>query len=84
MSSLGSPGCEGGEDATELRRIDCYSVRASSHTVNMTKTQLELFEQQQHSISSEYRRELGLHGVAKLRQTLATTNRHQQNVARHT
>jgi hypothetical protein len=47
----------------------------------MTKTQLELFEQQQPSISSEYRRELGLHGVAKLRQTLATTNRHQQSVA---
>jgi hypothetical protein len=47
----------------------------------MTKTQLELFEQQQASISSEYRRELGLHGVAKLRQTLATTSQHQRSVA---
>ncbi|WP_298209552.1 hypothetical protein [Ferrimicrobium sp.] len=47
----------------------------------MTKKQLELFEQQQGPTSSEYRRELGLHGVAKLRRTLSSASLSHQNVA---
>lgn len=56
-------------------------VRPSRHNLIMTKTQLELFELQQPSTSSEYRRELGLHGVAKLRQSLASTSQQRQSVA---
>ncbi|MGC9155768.1 MAG: hypothetical protein ACP5HZ_08975 [Ferrimicrobium sp.] len=48
----------------------------------MTKKQLELFEQQQQPLhSSEYRRELGLHGVAKVRHTLSSVSFAHRDVA---
>ncbi|MCI2975750.1 MAG: hypothetical protein MP439_06705 [Ferrimicrobium sp.] len=47
----------------------------------MTTKQLELFEASAPANTSEFRRLQGLHGVAKLRQSLATTGQRNQDVA---
>ncbi|MHB1521504.1 MAG: hypothetical protein ACYCWN_09370 [Ferrimicrobium sp.] len=47
----------------------------------MRKAQLELFEEMTTVDNSDFRRQQGLHGVAKLRQTLSTANQRCRDVA---